>query len=290
MLLNNSRYTSDRAQFAERVGRIGNVGEVLDLPYPQIAGFKSRNPNTARKPAVHSNTSREGGNGDGKGTGDRDCVYANTNNPRFTMSNMSSQNTLISQQTNSTVATTSSESEELFPIEKLEELEANMVNYMHNPRRNSITSSIRIGKHFDNIYASKYSIHSCKKTSVTNVTKNNIVLINNMPYPLQLQFPAKISNRKSKEAAIKPNAMDIENKENMLNNYKIVRKNDIANFANLGSNYKNNSFIEKVCFEPSPSNNCPENLATSSLDKNNIDPRLSDSYDLLLQLIQSYID
>lgn len=290
MLLNNSRYTSDRAQFAERVGRIGNVGEVLDLPYPQIAGFKSRNPNTARKPAVHSNTSREGGNGDGKGTGDRDCVYANTNNPRFTMSNMSSQNTLISQQTNSTVATTSSESEELFPIEKLEELEANMVNYMHNPRRNSITSSIRIGKHFDNINASKYSIHSCKKTSVTNVSKNNIVLINNMPYPVQLQFPAKISNRKSKEIAMRPDDMGIENKENMNRNYKIIRKDNTSNFASLGSNYKGNSYIEEVYFEPSPSNNSSENLTINSSDNNIIDPRFNDSYDLLLQLIQSYID
>lgn len=290
MLLNNSRYTSDRAQFAERVGRIGNVGEVLDLPYPQIAGFKSRNPNTARKPAVHSNTSREGGNGDGKGTGDRDCVYANTNYPRFTMSNMSSQNTLISQQTNSTVATTSSESEELFPIEKLEELEANMVNYMHNPRRNSITSSIRIGKHFDNINASKYSIHSCKKTSVTNVSKNNIVLINNMPYPVQLQFPAKISNRKSKEIAMRPDDMGIENKENMNRNYKIIRKDNTSNFASLGSNYKGNSYIEEVYFEPSPSNNSSENLTINSSDNNIIDPRFNDSYDLLLQLIQSYID
>lgn len=290
MLLNNSRYTSDRAQFAERVGRIGNVGEVLDLPYPQIAGFKSRNPNTARKPAVHSNTSREGGNGDGKGTGDRDCVYANTNNPRFTMSNMSSQNTLISQQTNSTVATTSSESEELFPIEKLEELEANMVNYMHNPRRNSITSSIRIGKHFDNINASKYSIHSCKKTSVTNVSKNNIVLINNMPYPVQLQFPAKISNRKSKEIAMRPDDMGIENKENMNRNYKIIRKDNTSNFASLGSNYKGNSYIEEVYFEPSPSNNSSENLTINSSDNNIIAPRFNDSYDLLLQLIQSYID
>lgn len=290
MLLNNSRYTSDRAQFAERVGRIGNVGEVLDLPYPQIAGFKSRNPNTARKPAVHSNTSREGGNGDGKGTGDRDCVYANTNYPRFTMSNMSSQNTLISQQTNSTVATTSSESEELFPIEKLEELEANMVNYMHNPRRNSITSSIRIGKHFDNINASKYSIHSCKKTSVTNVSKNNIVLINNMPYPVQLQFPAKISNRKSKEIAMRPDDMGIENKENMNRNYKIIRKDNTSNSASLGSNYKGNSYIEEVYFEPSPSNNSSENLTINSSDNNIIDPRFNDSYDLLLQLIQSYID
>ncbi|GAV29901.1 hypothetical protein PMKS-003407 [Pichia membranifaciens] len=290
MLLNNSRYTSDCPQFASRVGRIGNVEEVLNLPYPQVAGFKTNNPNATSRPVVLSNTSQEGGNGDSNGNENPNCVYATPTNPRFTRSNMSSQNTLISQQTNSTVATILSESEEPYLIEKLEEIEANMVNYMHNPRRNSITSSIRIGKHFDNIYASKYSIHSCKKTSVTNVPKNNIVLINNMPYPLQLQFPAKISNRKSKEAAIKPNAMDIENKENMLNNYKIVRKNDIANFANLGSNYKNNSFIEKVCFEPSPSNNCSENLATSSLDKNNIDPRLSDSYDLLLQLIQSYID
>lgn len=290
MLLNNSRYTSDCPQFASRVGRIGNVEEVLNLPYPQVAGFKTNNTNATSRPVVLSNTSQEGGNGDSNGSENPNCVYANPINPRFTRSNMSSQNTLISQQTNSTVATILSESEEPYLIEKLEEIEANMVNYMHNPRRNSITSSIRIGKHFDNIYASKYSIHSCKKTSVTNVPKNNIVLINNMPYPVQLQFPAKISNRKSKEAAIKPNAMDIENKENMLNNYKIVRKNDIANFANLGSNYKNNSFIEKVCFEPSPSNNCPENLATSSLDKNNIDPRLSDSYDLLLQLIQSYID
>lgn len=288
MLLNNSRYTSDCPQFAARVGRIGNAEEVLNLPYPQVAGFKT--PNATSSPVVHSNTSQKGCNGDINGSGNSSCVYANPTNPRFTRSNMSSQNTLISQQTNSTVATMLSESEEPHLIEKLGEIEATMVNYMHNPRRNSITSSIRIGKHFDNIYASKYSIHSCKKTSVTNVPKNNIVLINNMPYPVQLQFPAKISNRKSKEAAMKPNAMDIENKENVLNNYKIIRKNDVANSASLGSNYKNNSFIEKVYFEPNLSNNSPENLTTSSLDNNNIDARLSDSYDLLLQLIQSYID
>lgn len=295
MLLNTSRYKPDRAQFPERVGRMGGVVEVLDLPYAQGHNFSDRSPsrnsvvelNKSNGSSFQSSYSNNGTSKDNAGM-NNNIVYENCIDPRFTKSNVSAQNTLMSQETNSTIATTLSELEGYHPIEKVEELEANLIDYMHNPRRNSITSSIKVGKHFDNINASRYSIHSCKKTSVTNVSKNNIVLINNMPYPVQLHFPAKISNRKTKEAARRPELRSIENKENMLDNYAKIHRNSNVNTPSLINDYNKTTFIDSAYYDQGAGNKSLESINGNPSDL--VDPRPIDSYDLLLQLIQSYLD
>lgn len=209
----------------------------------------------------------------------------------FSRSSMSTQTTIMSTissnsnsasnsnfNSNITLPSSISSSNETLS-EKIEDLESNIVDYVHNPQRNSITPTIRTGKYFDNANSSKYSIYSCKKTSITSVPKNNIVLINNVPYPVQIQFPGKISNRKSNN--LLTSLDETENKKNIK-----VTNGQYFKSSNFISDYNSsNSVIE-------PSYHCPIKSNIESSKSANSEKILcsTDPYDTLLQLIQFYMD
>lgn len=284
MLVNAGRY-SDRSNFTQRIGRITGTDMMVDERKRDLENIN----NDISSPNNYTTTNMN-----------NISVYHDYKNPRFTNSNTSVQSTLMSQNTkySSTVASSISQSDyEIIPevpIETLRDIESNMEDYTHKPRRNSITSSIKIGKHFNNSKnSSKYSIHSCKKTSVKNVPKNNIVLINNMPYPVQLHFPAKISNRKSKESLNIPNVQNKENFHSVNNNYIKTTTDSINDSISIQSpekalHYNNTNthatFIESSFPTPTDLETCKSNLISEK------DSFTSDTYDVLLQLIQSYID
>lgn len=215
--MNNNKYSSKRAPMNHPLISTCNENNSFSKPLKSI--LKNSNPN---------------------------LVYESPNS-LSTNSNRSSKDSLVTQRTNSTVASsvnikdsqldTIKINNQVIPSEdypnftynarksnSLSDFEDDLIDLIHNHNKNmssenlhgrkkSITSSIKVGNHFNEInninkhtslYAnnsnisSKYSIHSCKKTSIKPVPKNNIILINNMPYPVQIQFPAKISKRNSK--------------------------------------------------------------------------------------------
>lgn len=131
-----------------------------------------------------------------------ESIYQNPNSS-FTKSNVSTQDSLLTQRSESTAATeiSSNFNTTRNPSNKVVQLEARGNNFIHtNPTLDSIVSPIKIKSSYGNIgngynnNSSGYSIQPCTKTFVKNVSKNKIILINDMPYPVELHFPPKISN------------------------------------------------------------------------------------------------
>ena len=103
-------------------------------------------------------------------------------------SDLSDQNTLLTQHSNSTVASSIGES---------------LVSSNCEIPRHNITNNDgvhKIGNHFTQKGGSTYSVQSYQKVALKNVSMSNVVLINNLPYPVQIEFPARISKRSRYEA------------------------------------------------------------------------------------------
>lgn len=133
-------------------------------------------------------------------------VYQNTGNV-FNGSYVSAQDTLMSHNSVSSKATTMS----IPKIDKHMTVNANSNRFSTGLEQNQELpendfikrqprSPVKTCYHQDNTYSSintsRFSIHSFEQTSVTNISTNKVVLINDMPYPVELHFPAKISDRK----------------------------------------------------------------------------------------------
>lgn len=218
-----------------------------------------------------------------------ESVYPNYN-PAFSHSNVSTQDSLMTQQTKSTTQTSlESIADEVESLKsnlrkKRTHLEHEIMDAVHSPdfpiphsEREAISNSIKIGRHYNNKNSDNFSLHIAQKTVLKPVPKNNIVLINNLPYPVQLQFPAKISKRNCKRDNVYSG-----NSENR-SLFNSVSTNQSLNIPNMPPNinpparqcnaYNKNMYIQVQ--ERSGENNSPKRDST---------------YDTILNVIDSYID
>lgn len=131
-------------------------------------------------------------------------VYLNSHERQFINSHVSTQDTLISQNTQFTTNTIVSA--------------ANTLPSMDEPFSQKPGSHLKVAHRYSQsdatfFTASQLSLHSCSRTTSKTVPKKDVILINNMPYPTKLVFPAKISNNKinpSKPVQTTPPQIQIE--------------------------------------------------------------------------------
>lgn len=214
-------------------------------------------------------------------------VYQNFT-PTFTASYASTQDTLVSQNTHLTNPTTStslysdiSDNSNDYSIDysdyhPFKQVSININDKIHDSHEHlnnfftgNTRSPIKINNHNDPTANPKYSIHTAQRTSVKNVRKSNIVLIDNIPYPTQLQFPKKISNRKSLRNGLTNSEEHIFFQIQGLEYYDDKSKNSHSLIDSKNKKDKQYSL-------PQPDEN-------NGLKK-------SESYDLLLQVIDSYAE
>jgi hypothetical protein len=195
----------------------------------------------------------------------KNLVYQNTE-PAFTNSTVSTQDTLMSQNTNLTYSTRQS-SIYSNSIKRNED-------YDTRTKHSASSSPYKLENHFES--PNKYSIHTAKKTLITNIPKNNIVLINDMPYPVQIQFPAKISQR-----------------DNQQKNNSQIEMDDVIDINMNKENSSFNSISDSLNSEnniiPLKESNLQTRIIQSGENKTiHHDLKRCDSYDLLMQVIDSY--
>lgn len=99
---------------------------------------------------------------------------------RFTSSNISTQDTLMSNNTQLTYETLSS-------------VTSCISETAEQSKKSLVSHGKRCFKSNSTVLSGTQSIHSNYTTTVRKMPKSDVVLINNMPYPTKLVFPSKIA-------------------------------------------------------------------------------------------------